>query len=252
MDSKSFKDALTDLYNHYNPAKIKEVDRIVKNYNGREYDAIKTLILRYNFKGHPSYNESANRDEYVNYIISNYSDGIRVASKESIKKQNEKELLKQLEEEESAKRLKEQEKANILNLGEEVKQEITSQIESVSKNLESLINEKTKEINKYFQEKKREFQVQEASMKSITGQTIVNEIIKEERNHTRVNIENLNFTMSDIELPDESILEKLSKGTKLIVKNSEGRVCGIEVTDVTYDLVSYENEVVKEIILTRI
>jgi hypothetical protein len=252
MDSESFKKALIDLYNYYNPSKVKEVDRIVKNYNGREYDAIKTLIIRYNFKGHPSYNESANRDEYVNYIITNYSEGNRVVSKENIKKQSEQELLKKLEEEESERRFKEQEKESILNLGEETKKEIESQIEKVSKKLESLIETKTKEINIYFQDKKQEFSEQEASMKSITGQTIVNEIVKETRNHTRVNIENLNFTMSDIELPPESVLEHLSKGTKLILKNSEGRVCGVEVTDVTYDLVSYENEVVKEIMLKKI
>tara|TARA_R110000772_G_scaffold144343_4_gene254103 strand:- start:644 stop:1402 length:759 start_codon:yes stop_codon:yes gene_type:complete len=252
MDSDSFKKALIDLYNHYNPAKIKEVDRIVKNYNGREYDAIKTLIIRYNFKGHPSYNESANRDDYVNYVIENYSNGNYVVSKESIKKQNEEELLKMLEEEEVVKREKEKEKASIISLGEETKLEIESQIEKVSKNLESLIETKTKEINSYFQEKKQEFLAQEASMKSITGQTIVNEIVKETRSHTRVNIENLNFTMSDIELPPESVLEHLSKGTKLILKNSEGRVCGVEVTDVTYDLVSYDNEVVKEIMLKKL
>lgn len=252
MDSESFKKALIDLYNHYNPSKIKEVDRIVKNYNGREYDAIKTLIIRYNFKGHPSYSESASRDDYVNYVIENYSIGNRVVSKESIKKQNEQELLKKLEEEELDRRAKEQEKASIINLGEEAKQEIKSQIEKVSENLEYLIESKTKEINRYFQEKKQEFLEQEASMKSITGQTIVNEIVKDTRNHTRVNIENLNFTMSDIELPPENVLEHLSKGTKLILKNSEGRVCGVEVTDVTYDLVSYENEVVKEIMLTKI
>ncbi len=252
MDSESFKNALIDLYNYYNPAKIKEVDRIVKNYNGREYDAIKTLIIRYNFKGHPSYNESANRDEYVNYIISNYSEGNRVVSKENIKRQTEEELLKKLEQEESERKLKEQEKESILNLGEETKKEIESQIEKVSKNLESLIETKTKEINSYFQEKKQEFLAQETSMKNITGQTIINEIVKETRNHTRVNIENLNFTMSDIELPPESVLEHLSKGTKLILKNSEGRVCGVEVTDVTYDLVSYEDEVVKEIMLKKI
>jgi hypothetical protein len=252
MDSESFKKALIDLYNHYNPSKIKEVDRIVKNYNGREYDAIKTLIIRYNFKGHPSYSESASRDDYVNYVIENYSKGNRVASKENIKKQNEQELLKKLEEEELDRKAKEQEKASIINLGEEAKQEIKSQIEKVSENLEYLIESKTKDINKYFQEKKQEFLEQEASMKSITGQTIVNEIVKETRNHTRVNIENLNFTMSDIELPPENVLEHLSKGTKLILKNSEGRVCGVEVTDVTYDLVSYDNEVVKEIMLTKI
>lgn len=252
MNSESFKEALIDLYNHYNPSKIKEVDRIVKNYNGREYDAIKTLIIRYNFKGHPSYSESASRDDYVNYIIENYSQGNRVASKESIKKQNEQELLKVLEEEELDRKAKEQEKASIINLGEETKQEIKSQIKKVSENLEHLIESKTKDINRYFQEKKQEFLEQEVSMKSITGQTIVNEIVKETRNHTRVNIENLNFTMSDIELPPENVLEHLSKGTKLILKNSEGRVCGVEVTDVTYDLVSYENEVVKEIMLTKI
>ena len=252
MNSESFKKALIDLYNHYNPAKIKEVDRIVKNYNGREYDAIKTLIIKYNFKGHPSYSESANRDDYVNYVIENYSNGNHVVSKESIKKQNEEELLKMLEEEEVVKREKEKEKASIINLGEETKLEIESQIEKVSKNLESLIETKTKEINSYFQEKKQEFLAQEASMKSITGQTIVNEIVKENRSHTRVNIENLNFTMSDIELPPESVLEGLSKGTKLILKNSEGRVCGVEVTDVTYDLVSYDNEVVKEIMLKKL
>lgn len=252
MNSEDFRQALIDLYDYYNPSKVKDVDGIVKNYNGREYDAIKTLILRYNFKGHPSYNENANRDEYVNYIISNYSNGNRVVSKESLRKQSDEELLKELQEKEVQERLREEEKASILNVGEEVKREIESQVNKVSEKLEKLIEERVLEINNYFQEKKKEFEHQEIALKSITGQTVINEIVKEEKNYTKVNIENLNFTASDIKLPPESILENLSKGSKLILKNSEGRVCGIEVTDVTYDLVSYEGEIVKEIILTKI
>lgn len=252
MDSEDFRQALIDLYRHYNPSKEKDVDRIVRDYNGREYDAIKTLILRYNFKGHPFYNEIANGDGYVNYVIKNYSNGNRVLSKESLKKQSEEESLKKKQEEEFQKQLKEEEKASILNLGEEVKKEVESQVDKVLENLETLIEQKFLEINIYFQEKKREFEQQEMTLKSITGQTVVNEIVKEDKSYTKVNIENLNFTASDIRLPPESILENLSKGSKLILKNSEGRVCGIEVTDVTYDLVSYEGEIVKEIMLTKI
>lgn len=259
MNPEDFKQALTDLYNHYNPSKVKDVDNLVKNYADREYDAIKTLILRYNFKGHPSYSENANRDEYVHYIIKNYSLGNNVLSKENLKKENEQELLKKLQKEEEERIIKEQEKASILSLGEEVKNEIELQIEELSSQLKDLIENKTSDLNNlyldiknFFKQKEQEFLERENSLNSITGQTVINEIIKEEKNYTKVNIENLNFTMSDIQLPPESVLETLSKGTKLIVKNSEGRVCGVEVTDITYDLISYENEIVKEIMLSKI
>jgi hypothetical protein len=259
MESQYFKLALTDLYNLYNPSKLKDVERIVNSYNGREYDALKTVILRYNFKGHPSYNENANRDEYINYIIKNYSEGNRVLSKEHIRKQSEEEELQKINDIQLEKELKEKEKESIINLGEEAKNRIKEEVDILAKKLEELIGKKTEEINNYFNVKKREFEEKEAKIKELqreiegyTGQTIVNEVILDTKTHTQVNIENLNFTEADINLPSRDILENLSKGTKLILETSEGRVCGIEVTDVTYDMISYEGEIVKEIILQKI
>jgi hypothetical protein len=259
MESNNFKLALTDLYNIYNPSKVKDIERIVSTYNGREYDALKTIILRYNFKGHPSYSENANRDEYVNYIIKNYSEGNRILSKDNLRIQSEQEELEKIEEAKKEIELKEKEKESILNLGEETKSRIKEEVEFLAKNLENLIKNKTEEIDNYFNAKRKEFEEKEKQIKKVqeelynyTGQTIVNEIVVENNKHTKVNIENLNFTDSDIKLPSRDILESLSKGTKLIVQTSEGRVCGIEVTDVTYDIISYEGEIVKEIILQKI
>lgn len=259
MDSNSFKEALIDLYNVYNPAKIKDVERIIATYNGREYDAIKTVLLKYNFKGHPSYNENANRDEYVGYIIKSYSNGDRVLSKEHLRRQSEEEELKKINEAQAEKELKEKEIQSIVSLGEEVKSEIKKEIDDLSMKLSSMIESKTKEINDFFNKKKLEFEEKEALIKNIqsdvlnhTGQTIVNEVVKNTQAHTQVNIENLNFTDSDIKLPPQEVIESLTKGAKLIVQTSEGRVCGIQVEDVTYDTISHPGEIIKEIILQKI
>jgi hypothetical protein len=263
MNSENFEQALLDLYDVYNPSKKKDVKRLVSNYNGREYDAIKTILIRYNFKGHPAYNENANRDDYVNYIINNYSEGNRVLSKENRLKESKEEELKRIKEEQELKKEKEQkieeEKDSLVKLGKEVKQEIKKEIEELTKGVKDLIEQKTKKINDYFESKNIEFAKREELLKDIegnvlnhSGNTIVNEVIKTSVPHTRVNIENINFTDADLKLPSEEVLESVSKGTRLIVKTSEGRVCGIEVEDVTYDLISYEGEVVKEIILKRI
>jgi hypothetical protein len=259
MDSKSFKEALTDLYNIYNTSKIKEVERIVSTYNGREYDALKTVILKYNFKGHPSYNENANRDEYVSYIINSYSNGDRVLSKENIRKQSEEEELKKIREAEQEAELKKQEKESIVKLGEEVKDEIKKEIEELSSKLNLVIESKTKEISDFFAKKNLEFEEKSNLIKGIqtdvlnsTGQTVVNEVVKDNSPHTKVNIESLNFTDADIKLPSQDVIENLHKGAKLIVETSEGRVCGIQVQDITYDMVSHPGEIVKEIILQKI
>jgi len=38
----------------------------------------------------------------------------------------------------------------------------------------------------------------------------------------------------------------------MILTNSEGKVCGVEIKDITIDLISYKGEIVKEIILEKI
>ena len=50
MENKDFENLLSDLYNLYNPSKKKEVERIINTYDGREYDAVKTILIIYNLK----------------------------------------------------------------------------------------------------------------------------------------------------------------------------------------------------------
>tara|TARA_B110000503_G_C7104853_1_gene395453 strand:+ start:157 stop:936 length:780 start_codon:yes stop_codon:yes gene_type:complete len=259
MNIESFKNILLDLYSIYNPSKIKEIDRIVGNYDGKEYDAIKTVLIKYNYKGHPGYNENANRDEYVDFLIKSYSKGERVVSEENLLRQTKEEELEKIKKSQLEKDIKEKEKESIVKLGNEVKNEIKKEIDELYNSVNDLIDNKTKEINEYFKSKNIEFDEKQNLIKNIqtdvlnyTGKTIENKTIETRVSHTKINIENLNFTDSDIKLPPQEVLETLSKGTRIIVKNSEGRVCGIEVKDVTYDLISYDGEIVKEMILERI
>jgi len=259
MTKESFENVLIDLYKIYNPSKLKDVERIVGNYNGKEYDAIKTVLLRYNYKGHPGYNENANRDEYVDFLIKKYSNNDRVISQENLIKQTKEEELEKIKQSQLEQEIKKQEKESIVQLGNEVKEEIKKEIDELYKRVNELIENKTKEINEYFKQKNIEFDEKQNLIKDIqsdvlnyTGKTVENKIVETRVSHTKISIESLNFTDSDIKLPSEEVLETLSKGTRIILKNSEGRVCGVEVKDVTYDTASYEGEVVKEMILERI
>ena len=256
MESKIFEELLLDLYDVYNSSKKKDVERLVKSYNGREFDAIKTVLIKYNFKGHPGYNENANRDEYVTYLISKYSDGERPLSKEKrleeIKFEEQKNLEKEELERQKKKEQSDEERRSISELGENVKEAIKNEVNLLKEDMERRLKSKMDSIDEYLRIKKQEIESKVLDFSGGTHTEIIREVENQNKAYTQINIENLNFTDSDIQLPPEHILETLAKGTKMILKNSEGRVCGVEVKDITIDSISYEGEIVKEIILEKI
>lgn len=75
MEASVFKKLLIDLYQVYNPDKIAGVDNVVAQYNGREFDAIKTVFLKYNFKQSPYYDPNIGTDKHVKSLIDKYSSG---------------------------------------------------------------------------------------------------------------------------------------------------------------------------------
>jgi len=242
MSPNIFKEIVEDLYRLYNPSKIKDVDNIISNYVGNEFDAIKTILLKYNFKGHPSYSENANRDDYVNYIIENYKNNIKVISKENLLKQTKEEELKKIQEQQNDKKVKfeelEKHKSEIERTSNKFLEKMEEQINSV----ESRMND--------FESKYNHIQEIHEDISKFEGKIIDNE--ESEINNIKINIESLNFTDSDISLPSKEVLDSITKGSRLILKTSSGNVCGVEVKDITYDLVSYEGEIIKEIILEQI
>jgi vacuolar-type H+-ATPase subunit I/STV1 len=245
MKKEIFKQLLEDLFKIYNTSKIKDSDRISNSYSGNEFDAIKTILIKYNHRGHPSYNQNADRDEYVNYVINQYKEGNFVLSQQYLNNQTSQEELKRIQEEEELKRKKEEEKEEIEKVGNKVKE-----------NLEQIISEVTNKINLEFNSKKQEMDKQLDYIKNAYQTIKEEEEEKSETNptkhFTKISIEKINFGENEVILPKEKVLENLCKGDRMIVKTNEGRVCGIEVFEITYDFISYEEEVVKEISLKKI
>jgi hypothetical protein len=78
METEDFKNLLIDLYTTYNPDRIQDIDRMIVQYNGREFDAIKTIYIKYNFKQAPFYDPNLGTDKHVRHLIENYSDKKRI------------------------------------------------------------------------------------------------------------------------------------------------------------------------------
>jgi predicted RNase H-like nuclease (RuvC/YqgF family) len=241
MNQDIFKQLLTDLYNLYNPSKVKDVSNIISNYAGNEYDAIKTILLKYNFKGHPSYNENANSDEYVHYVISKYIDGNRVFSKQNIVTQTEQEELKKIAEKQKEQKLKEEELEKHKSVIQKTSSEFIEKLRDEVKSVEKRMTE--------FEEKYNHVQKLHEDLSNFQNKITIE---SKQNNKIKINIESLNFTDSDIQLPNQEVIDSLTKGSRIILKTSSGNICGVEVKDITYDLVSYEGEIVKEIILEKI
>ena len=75
MEATIFRKLLTDLYEIYNPDKLVDIERIITQNNGREFDAIKTIYLKYNFKQSPSYDPKLGTDKQVKSLIEKYNSG---------------------------------------------------------------------------------------------------------------------------------------------------------------------------------
>ena len=75
MDATIFKKLLTDLYQAYNTDKLPDVDRMVNTYNGKEFDCIKTIYLKYNFKQSPYYDPKLGTDKQIKALMDKYESG---------------------------------------------------------------------------------------------------------------------------------------------------------------------------------
>ena len=57
MNKENFKTLLEDLYTLYDHTKISEIDQLVENNNGREFDVIKRFYFKHNFQSHPDFHQ---------------------------------------------------------------------------------------------------------------------------------------------------------------------------------------------------
>jgi hypothetical protein len=218
MEKVNFKNLLTDLYNIYNPANIQYVDDLVERYNRMEFDALKNIFIKYNRKSASYYDPSIGTDEYVLNLIKEYESGLR--SLENVTLQDrvieKPEVIEKNEVLESLKGIQETQ--------EEMKKEVAGEVDK-----------KIQSIEKSFSEREGVFKKQlDAIYKDFEKRL---QILKESNDDVTIRIFSA-YSNSELDLPNKKIIAGLGKGSRLIIKDKDGKTIGMEIVDITYDGIS--------------
>jgi len=218
MDKNHFKNLLTDLYNIYNPANIQYIDDLVERYNRLEFDALKNIFIKYNRKSASYYDPMIGTDEYIINLIKVYDSGLR--SLENVNLQDhiveKPEVIEKNEVLENLKGIQEAQK--------EIKKEVVGEVDK-----------KIQSIEKSFAEKEDAFKKQlEAIYKDFEKKLL---ILKESNDDVTIRIFST-YSNSELDLPNKKIIAGLGKGSRLIIKDKDGKTIGLEISHITYDGIS--------------
>ena len=204
MTKDSFKHLLTDLYSYYNPDYIQYVDDLVSKYHRMEHSAVEMIIMKYNHRNSPYFDEAKSTEAYMLSLIKDYDQGRRVLeglTPQVTRKEKEEVVRKDYVEENAQK---------ITQAVDEKIQEVKSGIEKREEELNDIISKYTASLN---------------------------ELDKKLEEAVDIKV-NLFYTESEIKLPNKEILASLGIGSRILVLNADNKPIGLEVKDITYDCVS--------------
>lgn len=210
MTKDNFKNLLTDLYSYYNPEYIQYVNDLVEKYHRMEHSAVEMIIMKYNHRNSPYFDEAKSTEAYMLNLIKDYDQGRRVLeglTPQVIKKE---EVVRKDYVEENAQK--------ITQAVDEKIQEVKSDIEKREEELKQLIEKYTTTLSgldKKFDDQKPISLFDAVDIKI-----------------------NLFYTESEVKLPNKEILASLGIGSRILVVNAENKPIGLEVKDITYDCVS--------------
>lgn len=243
MDRKDFETLLIDLYAIYNPSKGTDIPMLLEKYNGQEFDAVKTIFIRYNFRANPNYDQDVGTDKHVRYLIESYSKQDRILQRSKLGKPSQAELIEKK-----------------LNEASEKAKEDTAK---ARQDVEDFTKKKSSELEQYFESRKLEIDAKlKALDEAIAKKTAEFEIISKQANvvtqqHTpqedKPKIElklELNYDDVDMELPKE--LENMGPGSRILLYDSKKEVKGLEIKDVLYDCLSEDGKTIKVMTIHRV
>ena len=254
MAAINFTNLLIDLYNIYNTDKLSDVERIVINYNGREFDAVKAVYIKYNFKQSPFYDPNIGTDKHVKSLIESYSQGSRVLTKDFIN--NEKTVQDKIKKEEQDRfvdgQKKEEEKRKIeeerRRSEEEDKKMQISKLQDKIDSQEKNVNEKLKTTNEELKKELSELkeQINKGAIDTPVYQTI--EIV--EKKCPFIIQLKYNFE-EEVVVPDISNFLYVSINQRMILNKKDGGIIGVIVEDVLDNYIEGDSPV-REIILNKV
>lgn len=225
MEKTNFKNLLTDLYNIYNPANIQYVDDLVERYARMEYDALDNIFIKYNRKSASYYDPSIGTNEYILNLMKEYEAGLR--SLENVTLQDrvieKPEVIEKKEVLENLKGIQETQKG-IQEAQQEIKKEVAGEVDKKIQNIEKSFSEREGAFKKQLDEIYKDFE------KKL-------QILKERDDDVVIRIFST-YSNSELDLPNKKIIAGLGKGSRLILKDKEGKTMGMEIVDITYDGIS--------------
>jgi predicted transcriptional regulator len=240
MNKEDFETLLSDLYAIYNTSKGADIPGLLNKYNGQEFDAVKTLFIRYNFRGHPNYNSELGTDKHVRYLIERYSAQDRVLKKNGLVQPSAEETINK----------------KITEASEKVQEETAK----AKQETENFVSQKTEELDKYFATKKAEIELklknlEEAITKKVAELGEISKqaqpIIQQQEDKQKIELKlELNYDDEDLELPKE--IKDMGPGARMLLYNSKQQPKGLEVKDVLYDCISEEGKCIKTMTIHRI
>src|ERR1035437_296209 len=227
MNRENFQSLLTDLFGIYNPNKASDIPNILDKYNGQEFDAIKTIYFKYNFRAHPKFDAKAGSDAHVKLLISKYSDGERVLLKDGVPTEVNVEnitLDKKVEEANfKIDNVTQQTVASLKGSVEEYFKLKADEMESYFKSKNEELNKRYYEFDEYIKKGLEQINVPLSEIKSKEASAV----LREDKIELKVN---LNFEDTDLVLPTE--VNSMPAGSRFIVLNSKNAICALEIKDV--------------------
>lgn len=212
MTKENFKYLLTDLYQFYNPEYIQFVDDLTDKYHRLEYSAVEMIIIKYNHRNSPFFDEAKSTDTYILNLIKEYDQGERTLKgliPEAIQKE---EIVK-----------KEFVEKNNKEISQKVDQKLKEAVDEVDK--------KEEEFKKLFSKYEEIIEGLERKLADKKPESV--------SHFDALDIKiNLFYTESEVKLPNKEVLASLGIGSRILVLNAENKPIGLEVKDITYDCVS--------------
>ncbi len=274
LETKDFKNLLSDIYTAFAPQNLDGVDNLVEKYEGSEMtqrNAIQMAFIKYVNTNNPNFQKFSHilpevgTERNIMFLMESYARGERMFTEDTLnelKKKEEQERMqaerkleeervakeeaeaKKREEEEEIKRqaemerlrlIKETSKKNSESLSEEL-QEATKLIEGKYSKVIEELTKKVQDLSKSLYESNKEEQVGKSAFEEMDL-----EIISFEEPGGKDAEGNIQWQISDIntiDLPPKKYVATLSIGQRFMTPDKSGRIVGVEVVNITDDYVS--------------
>jgi len=246
MNKDLFRNLLTDLYTIYNPGYLTYVDDLVEKNHHLAFDALKNIFIKYNSKRAPYYDAKLGTDEHVLYVIKEYDNNNRIFQDLDLKgniiehkteiKDTEKEEVQQIIEDAKSKSLSKYDELEIFFKDE--KNAITEHFKKEKEHFEAFVNKK-----KYELEKANDIIVDKIRQNHKEKKQLIEE-------DTLIRIFST-YTNSELDLPNKKLLSSLGQGTKIITRDTENNVIGLEITEVSIDFITDIDKPIIEIFVNK-